>query len=71
MENVPLFALVPGASEYADLGTNWLWIAIATFIVGRISLYVLYDSKMRGVAMFITLMPGAVVSFWLIKQVWL
>lgn len=70
MENVPLFALVLGASEYAGLGVNWLWIAIATFAAGRITHYVLYDSKARGVAMLITLLPGAVMSIWMLMQIW-
>lgn len=70
MENIPLYAIVLGASEYVGLGVNWLWIAIATFAAGRISHYVLYDSKVRGVAMFITLLPGAVMSIWLLQQIW-
>ncbi|MBX2835327.1 MAG: MAPEG family protein [Gammaproteobacteria bacterium] len=71
MENIPLFALVLGASEYAGLGVNWLWVAIATFAVGRIAHFVLYDSKTRGAAMFVTLLPGALMSIWLVKQIWL
>lgn len=70
MENVPLFAVVLGASEYAGLSVNWLWIAIATFAAGRIAHYLIYDSKARGVAMFITLLPGAVMSIWLLNQIW-
>lgn len=70
MENVPLFALVLGAVESVGLEIHWLWIAIATFAVGRITHYVLYDSKTRGAAMFITLLPGAVMSIWLLMQIW-
>ena len=70
MENVPLFAIVLGASEYAGLEVNWLWIAIVIFTVGRITHYLLYNSKTRGVAMFITLLPGAAMSIWLLQQIW-
>lgn len=70
MENVPLFALVLGASEYAGLSTNWLWLAIATFAIGRAAHFALYDNTIRGLAMLITLLPGAVMSVWLMQQIW-
>lgn len=70
MENVPVFILALGASESAGLGQNWLWIAISTFIVGRLLHYVLYDNKIRGGAMFITILPGASMGVWLLTRIW-
>jgi len=69
MENAPLFALVLGASETAGLGSSWLWLAVATFLAGRVLHYMLYDRKTRGVAMSVTLLPGLLMGFWLLFQV--
>ena len=66
MENAPLFALVLGAAETAGLSGQWLWLAVATFAVGRILHYVLYDRKTRGIAMSVTLLPGSVMGIWLL-----
>ncbi|WP_170327353.1 MAPEG family protein [Ruegeria arenilitoris] len=70
MENAPLFALVLGASEYAGLDTRWLWLAVAVFLAGRILHYALYDSAKRGLAMLVTLLPGLMMGFWLLGQIW-
>ena len=70
MENAPLFALVLGASEYAGLGLFWLWLAVATFVAGRILHYVLYDSTMRGGAMLVTVLPGVLMGLWLLVRIW-
>lgn len=70
MENAPLFALVLGAAEYAELATNWLWIAVITFVVGRIAHFILYDNTMRGLAMLVTVLPGVLMGVWLLLQIW-
>jgi hypothetical protein len=70
MENAPLFALVLGAAEYSGLGSNWLWLAVATFVAGRAFHYVVYDRTIRGVAMFITILPGALMALWLLEGIW-
>ena len=70
MENAPLFALLLGASELSGLAPTWLWLAAATFIIGRTWHYVLYDNTMRGLAMLITLLPGALMGGWLIMLAW-
>lgn len=70
MENAPLFALVLGASEAAGLGRPWLWLAIGTFIAGRGLHFALYDSPLRGGAMLVTLLPGVLMSLWLLARVW-
>ena len=68
MENAPLFALVLGASETLGLGATWLWLAVASFLAGRVLHYVLYDRKTRGVAMSLTLLPGLLMGVWLLVQ---
>lgn len=70
MENAPLFAMVLGASESAGLGQSELWVAVFAFIFGRILHFVLYDSKMRGIAMLITVLPGVVMGGWLLTRIW-
>lgn len=69
MENAPLFVVMLGASEIAGLGPFWLWLAVVTFVAGRALHYALYDSKMRGGAMLITLLPGAIMGLWILAQI--
>ncbi len=69
MENAPLFAMVLGAAESAGLGQSLLWLAVLGFVLGRVLHFVLYDSKLRGVAMFITLLPGVVMGGWLLTGI--
>jgi uncharacterized membrane protein YecN with MAPEG domain len=71
MENAPLLALVMGAAEYSGLATGWLWLAVATFVAGRIAHYALFDSTKRGLAMFVTVLPSVVMGLWLLVQIWL
>ena len=70
MENVPLYAIVMAAAESAGLAPHWLWTGILTFLSGRVLHFVLYDSKLRGVAMFITVLPGVVMGIWLLMKIW-
>lgn len=70
MENAPLFAMVLGAAEGAGLGRSWLWLAVATFLVGRIAHHALYDDGKRGVAMLVTLLPGVLMGIWLLASIW-
>ncbi len=69
MENAPLFAMVLGAAESVGLGQSLLWLAVLGFVLGRVLHFVLYDSKLRGVAMFITLLPGFVMGGWLLTGI--
>lgn len=71
MENAPLFALVLAAAEIAGLGSGWLWLGVATFVVGRIAHFVLYDSSKRGLAMLVTVLPGVLMGLWLLVLIWL
>ena len=71
MENAPVFVLVLGAAESAGLGTQWLWLAVATFVAGRLLHVPLYDMKLRGAAMFLTILPGVLMGGWLLARIWL
>lgn len=71
MENAPVFILVLASSEAAGLGTAWLWIAGVTFLTGRVLHFRLFDSRKRGLAMLITLLPGAFMGIWLLLKIWL
>ena len=70
MENAPLLALTLGAAEYTGLRPAWLWLAVATFIVGRVLHYALFDSTKRGLAMLITVLPSVLMGAWLLAQIW-
>ena len=70
MENAPLFALVLGAAEGAGLAAALCWLAVATFLLGRVLHFMLYDNKMRGGAMFVTLLPGLAMGIWLLIGIW-
>ena len=70
MENAPLLALTLGAAEYTGLRPAWLWLAVATFIVGRALHYALFDSTKRGLAMLITVLPSVLMGAWLLAQIW-
>lgn len=71
MENAPLLALIMGAAESTGLGPAWLWLAVATFIVGRVLHYALFDSAKRGLAMLVTVLPSVIMGIWLLTQVWI
>lgn len=70
MEVLPLFILSLGAAESAGLAASWLWIAVLVFLIGRVLHFMLYDSKFRGVAMFVTVLPAVVLGVWLLMLVW-
>jgi uncharacterized membrane protein YecN with MAPEG domain len=71
MENAPLFAMVLGAAELSGLGQPQLWLAVSTFLLGRVLHYVLYDSQLRGGAMLLTVLPGVVMGGWLLLRIWM
>jgi len=71
MENVPIFILVLASSEATGLGIVWLWIAVVTFLTGRMLHFRLFDSPKRGLATLVTLLPGALMAIWLLLKIWL
>ena len=70
MENLPLFILVLGAAESAGLSANMCWLAVATFVVGRVFHFIFYDSKLRGGGMFLTVLPSMAMGGWILNQIW-
>lgn len=70
MENAAVFVIVLGAAEISGLAAAWLWAAVICFLIGRITHFILYDTKMRGGAMFLTLAPGAAMGLWLLSRIW-
>ena len=71
MENVLIFILVLASSEATGLGIVWLWIAVVIFLTGRMLHFRLFDSPKRGLAMLVTLLPGALMAIWLLLKIWL
>lgn len=69
-EVFPFFVFALGAAESAGLSMGWLWAAVVCFLVGRVLHYGLYDTKMRGGAMLVTVLPGVVMGIWLLGQIW-
>ena len=69
-ENAPLAALALGGAEWLGLAPHWLWLAVASFILGRILHLALFDNKLRGIAMTMTQGPGLVLGIWTMLQVW-
>jgi uncharacterized membrane protein YecN with MAPEG domain len=70
IENAPIFLMVLATSEYLGLAQSWLWVSVATFISGRVLHFMLYDNKMRGGAMTVTLLPGVAMGIWILRLVW-
>jgi uncharacterized membrane protein YecN with MAPEG domain len=63
-ENAPVMALALGASEMLGM-TQWiLWLAVCSFLIGRISHYKLYDCQMRAFAMLLTQLSAALLGVW-------
>ena len=71
IENAPVTALVLGAAETLGLGAQWLWLAVLSFIAGRLLHYVLYDSPTRGLPMGLTTGPGLLLGLWVVWRIWL
>jgi len=70
-ENAPAFALALVAAEILGLAQVWLWIAVASFVVGRVFHHVLYDDARRGAPMFLTQAPSALLGLWILSSIWL
>ena len=68
IENAPITALALASAEALGLASNWLWLAVASFIAGRVLHYLLYDKKVRGIAMTLTQGPAAAMAIWIVLQ---
>ena len=71
IEIAPLTCLALGAAETLGLGAAWLWAGMVCFFVGRGLHYVLYDSKTRGAAMGLSVLPAFLAGLWVLWTLWL
>lgn len=69
IENAPITALAVLMAELLGLASLWLWIAVASFFVGRLLHFALYDHKARGAGMLLTQAPGALLGLWVIARI--
>ncbi|MDE1467078.1 MAPEG family protein [Aurantiacibacter sp. D1-12] len=68
VENAPITALVVGAAEVMGMSKDWLWIAVFSFLAGRILHYLLYDRKIRAAGMLLTQAPALLIGLWLLLR---
>lgn len=68
IENAPITALAMASAEALGLAGSWLWLAVASFVAGRVLHYLLYDKKVRGIAMTLTQGPAAAMAIWILLQ---
>lgn len=70
IENAPLMALVLLAAEMLGIADAWLWLAVASFVAGRIYHYVRYDAADRGFGMALTTGPALALGAAVLVQAW-
>ena len=71
IENAPAMALVLGASESLGM-TSWvLWLAVCSFVVGRVLYFQLYDLKIRALAMSLTQFPAGLLALWCLSAIYI
>lgn len=70
IENAPLMALVLLAAEMLGIADAWLWLAVASFVAGRIYHCVRYDAVDRGFAMVLTTGPALALGVAVLVQAW-
>ena len=68
-ENAPALALALGASEILGIAQWALWLAVISFILGRILHFKYFDDEKRGIAMVLTQLPAAILAIWAVYAV--
>lgn len=63
-ETAPAFGLALLIAELLGLGALWLWIAVGSFLIGRVWHYHYFNSPKRGNGMLFTLLPGILLGAW-------
>lgn len=63
-ETAPLTALALLSAELLGLADPWLWLAVASYMIGRIWHYVGYDRKDRGGAMALSAGAALLLGLW-------
>lgn len=69
-ENAPVMIAALGVSEHLGLSDSLLWTSVASFGVGRLLHFALYDRPMRGVPMGLTTFPALLMGGWILVTVW-
>ncbi len=70
VENAPVLALALGAGEAMGLAAGWLWLAILSFVLGRVLHVLLYDTRHRGLPMTLTQAPSVAIGLWVLARLW-
>jgi uncharacterized membrane protein YecN with MAPEG domain len=70
IENAPAMALVLGASESLGMSKWILWLAVCSFVVGRILYFQLFDKEIRALAMSLTQFPAGLLALWCLFAVY-
>ncbi len=70
IENAPAMALVLGASESLGMTSWFLWLAVCSFVVGRVLYFQLYDQKIRALAMSLTQFPAGLLALWCLYAIY-
>lgn len=71
LETGPVTALALWGGETLGVGAYWLWIAVASFIFGRVLHAALYDHTRRGISMLFTAAPGFALGATILILLWI
>lgn len=71
VETAPLAVLCMGAAESLGAGALWLWLAVASYALGRILHFFMYDLKIRGLALTFTTGPFLLLGLFVLNRLWL
>lgn len=71
IENAPAMALVLGAAEILGMASWILWLAVCSFLIGRVMHYFVFDKTVRAGAMSLTQFPAALLGLWCLYMVYL
>jgi uncharacterized membrane protein YecN with MAPEG domain len=71
IETAPLAILTMGAAEALGASDLWLWLALASYALGRILHVPMYDMKARAVALTFTTAPFLLLALFVLYHLWL
>jgi len=71
IETAPLAILAMGAAEALGAAAPWLWLSLACFVAGRIFHVLVYDRKIRAVALTLTTAPFLLLGLFVLYRLWL
>lgn len=71
IETAPLAVLCMGAAESLGATAPWLWLALASYALGRILHAVMYDQRARGLPLTLTTGPFLLLGLFVLQRLWL